>query len=189
MPNMMYEENMVVPYDFDDMEINEALADFHHESIELLERRKRQATREKIGLAILACILAICMEILIFHSLWSRGNVFKVVMIITPLLALLISYLLVDLKYKTFDLEDGFFHRDFQFAFENKLVYIFKGQFERITKIEKDWIYVIVGNYLWRVKNMLQTVSELEGKKVLLVLVRNLYDDDAPYDCVYVKQI
>ena len=33
MPNMMYEENMVVPYDFDDMEINEALADFHRESI------------------------------------------------------------------------------------------------------------------------------------------------------------
>lgn len=38
-------------------------------------------------------------------------------------------------------------------------------------------------------KPMLQTVSELEGKKVLLVLVRNLYDDDTPYDCVYVKQI
>ena len=180
-------EYKVVPYKFDDAEINLALEEMNHSSRALVSKCKNQLFLLKVLLVLSAILLTTLFEYMMFVSLWYREPIFKAVMIFTPLLAGIIGYLIANIIDKTFDLNYGLFHSEYQFAYEKKSIYSFKGIFKGIYSEEKLWNNIIAGNYIWRMRNKTTDLKGLEGKEVLLLLTRNFFDDDVDYECVYVK--
>lgn len=191
MPNMSdeYVKNKVYPYMFDDEEINSALADLNRNSCQMLAKCKKQLMLMKVLLAACAFLLTAFFEYMMFVSLWYREPLFKFIMMFTPVLAGVIGYLAANIMDKTFDLNYGLFNSEFQYAYDNKFIYAFKGEFQHIHSEEKLWINIIAGNYIWRIRNKMLDLKELEGKEVLLLLTRNYFDDDVDFECVYMKGI
>ena len=190
MPNKTdYIENKVVPYRFDDEEINSALAALNRTSHATVQKCKKQIMLLKVLLVLSAFLLTALMEYMMFVSLWYRDPVFKAVMIFTPLLAGLIGYLTANIIDRTFDLKYGLYNSEFQYAYDNKFIYAFKGEFQHIHSEDKLWTNIIAGNYIWRVRNKMLDLKGLEGREVLMLLTRNYFDDDVDFECVYVKAI
>ena len=190
MPNKTdYIENKVVPYRFDDEEINSALAALNRTSHATVQKCKKQIMLLKVLLVLSAFLLTALMEYMMFVSLWYRDPVFKAVMISTPLLAGLIGYLTAKIIDRTFDLKYGLYNSEFQYAYENNFIYAFRGVFKGVQSDEKLWVNVITGDFIWRVRDKVQDLRALEGKEVLLLLTRNYFDDDVDFECVYVKAI
>jgi len=191
MPNMPeeYRENKVFHYTFDDEEINSALADLNRNSCQMLAKCKKQLLLLKVLLAVCALLLTASFEYMMFVSLWYREPIFKFVMIFTPVLAGVIGYLAANILDKTFDLNYGLFNSEFQNAYDSKYIYAFRGELQHIHSEEKLWTNVIVGNYIWRVRNKLLDLKGMEGKEVFMLLIRNYFDDDVDFECVYMKGI
>ena len=191
MPNdsLEYIEHKVVPYRFDDEEINTVLADYNRNSCQMVERCKKQLMMLKVLLVVAAFLLTAFFEYMMFVSLWYREPVFKIVMIFTPVLAGIIGYLAASIIDRTFDLKYGLFNSEFQYAYDNKFIYKFKGIFQNVHSDEELWTNIIVGNYIWRVRNKMLELKSFEGKEVLLLLTRNFFDDDVDFECIYVKAV
>ena len=191
MPNKSeeLEEQKVIPYGFDDEEINSALAELNRTSHAMVMKYKKQIMVLKVLLVLSAILLTVMLEYMMFVSLWYREPIFKFVMIFTPALAGSIGYLAADIIDRTFDLKYGLFNNEFQFAYENKYIYKFKGVFQSVHSDEKLWTNIIAGNYIWRVRNKVQDLKVFEGKEVLLLMTRNFFDDDVDFECVYIKAI
>ena len=189
MPNdsLEYIEHKVVPYRFDDEEINSVLADYNRNSCQMVEKCKKQLMLLKVLLVVAAFLLTAFFEYMMFVSLWYREPVFKIVMIFTPVLAGIIGYLAASIIDRTFDLKYGLFNSEFQYAYDNKFIYAFKGIFQNVHSDEELWTNIIVGNYIWRVRNKMLELKGFEGKEVLLLMTRNFFDDDVDFECVYVK--
>ena len=191
MPNdsLEYTEHKVVPYRFDDEEINSVLADYNRNSCQMVEKCKKQLMILKVLLVVAAFLLTAFFEYMMFISLWYREPVFKIVMIFTPVLAGIIGYLAASIIDRTFDLKYGLFNSAFQYAYDNKFIYAFKGIFQNVHSDEELWTNIIVGNYIWRVRNKMLELKSFEGKEVLLLLTRNFFDDDVDFECVYIKAV
>ena len=191
MPNdsLEYTEHKVVPYRFDDEEINSVLADYNRNSCQMVEKCKKQLMMLKVLLVVAAFLLTAFFEYMMFVSLWYREPVFKIVMIFTPVLAGIIGYLAASIIDRTFDLKYGLFNSEFQYAYDNKFIYTFKGIFQNVHSDEELWTNIIVGNYIWRVRNKMLELKSFEGKEVLLLLTRNFFDDDVDFECIYVKAV
>lgn len=191
MPNMPdeYAQNKVFSYRFDDEEINAALADLNRNSCQTLAKCKKQLMLLKVLLVVCAFLLTASFEYLMFVSLWYRETIFKFVMIFTPVLAGVIGYLAANILDKTFDINYGLFNSEFQYAYDNKFIYAFKGEFQHVHSEEKLWTNIIAGNYIWRVRNKILDLKGMEGKEVLMLLTRNYFDDDVDFECVYVKVV
>ena len=181
--------NKVFPYRFDDEEINSALAEFNRKSCLTIQKCKKQLFVLKCVLVICAFLLTALFEYMMFVSLWYREPIFKIVMILTPVLAGVIGYLIVLIIDKTFDLTHGLYNSEFQYAYENRLLYAFKGEFQHIHSEDKLWTNIIAGNYIWRVRNKMLDLKGLEGKEALMLLTRNYLDDDVDFECVYMKGV
>ena len=110
-------------------------------------------------------------------------------MIFTPILAGVIGYLASMIIDKTFDLRFGLFNTEFQYAYDNKFIYAFQGEFQHIHSEEKLWTNIIAGNYIWRVRNKILDLRGMEGKEVMMFLTRNYFDDDVDFECVYLKAV
>ena len=110
-------------------------------------------------------------------------------MIFTPVLAGVIGYLVANILDKTFDINYGLFNSEFQYAYDNKFIYAFKGEFQHIHSEDKFWTNIIAGNYIWRVRNKMLDLKGMEGKEVLMLLTRNYFDDDVDFECVYMKVV
>ena len=125
MPNdsLEYIEHKVVPYRFDDEEINSVLADYNRNSCQMVEKSKKQLMMLKVLLVVVAFLLTAFFEYMMFVSLWYREPVFKSVMIFTPILAGIIGYLAASIIDRTFDLKYGLFNSEFQYAYDNKFIY------------------------------------------------------------------
>ena len=191
MPNnsLEYIEHKVVPYRFDDEEINSMLADLNRYSCQTLAKCKKQLMLLKVLLVVCAFLLTASFEYLMFVSLWYREMIFKFVMIFTPVLAGVIGYLVANILDKTFDINYGLFNSEFQYAYDNKFIYAFKGEFQHIHSEDKFWTNIIAGNYIWRVRNKMLDLKGMEGKEVLMLLTRNYFDDDVDFECVYMKLV
>lgn len=191
MPNQSreFEEPRVIPYIFDDEEINSALAELNRISCATMLRYSRQSLALKILLILAGLIFTIGLEYAMFTSLWYREPIFKFVMIFTPALAGGVGYLLSDIIDRTFDLKYGLFHHEFQFAYENKFFYEFEGTFRAVYREEKNWTDILVGEGIWRVRNKVQDLQAFEGQEVRLLLTRNFFDDAITFECVYVKAL
>ena len=184
-----YGRNKVFHYAFDDEDINSALAELNRQSCQTIQKCKKQLFVLKFVLVICAFLLTILFEYMMFMSLWYREFIFQVVMIFTPILAGVIGYLASLIIDKTFDLRFGLFNSEFQYAYNNKFIYAFQGEFQHIHSEEKLWINIIAGNYIWRVRNKMLDLREMEGKEVLMLLTRNYFDDEVDFECVYLKAI
>lgn len=182
-----YVMNKVVPYRFDDDEINTALADLNRVSCATVQKCKKQILFLKVLLILSFFLLTALIEYMMFVSLWYMDPVFKGIMIFTPLLAGTIGYLAADIIDRSFDLKYGLFNSEFQYAYENNFIYLFRGEFQGIQNDEKLWTNVIAGDFIWRVRNKMQNLQEMEGKEVFLLLTRNYFDDDVDFECIYVK--
>lgn len=191
MPNITeeYLENKVVPYRFDDEEINSALDELIQNSRNMIMKSRKQVMLLKVLLVVSAFLLTVLFEYMMFISLWYREPFFKIIMIFTPVLAGGIGYLAASILDKTFDLKHGLFNHEFQYAYESKFIYAFQGMFQNVHSEEELWTNVIVGNYIWRVRNKMLEFKSFEGKKVQLLLTRNFFDDDVSFECVYVKAL
>lgn len=191
MPNKSeeLEEQKVIPYGFDDEEINSTLAELNRTSHAMVMKYKKQIMVLKVLLVLSAILLTVMLEYMMFVSLWYREPIFKFVMIFTPALAGSIGYLAADIIDRTFDLKYGLFNNEFQFAYENKYIYKFKGVFQSVHSDEKLWTNIIAGNYIWRVRSKVQDLKVFEGKMVMLLLTRVFYDDDVDYECIYIKEV
>lgn len=191
MPNMVddYGRNKVFPYRFDDEEINSALAELNRRSCQTIQKCKKQLFIIKFALVLCAFLLTAFIEYMMFVSLWHRESIFKIIMIFTPVLAGVIGYLAALIIDKTFDLKYGLFNSEFQYAYDNKFIYAFKGEFQHIHSEDKLWTNIIAGNYIWRVRNKMLDLKGLEGREVLMLLTRNYFDDDVDFECVYLKSI
>ena len=183
-----YTVNKVVPYRFDDEEINSALAELNRKSCATVSKCKKQIFMLKGLLLISAFLLTTLLEYMMFESLWYRAAIFKGVMIFTPVLAAFIGYMVATVIDKTFDLNYGLFNSEFQYAYENKFIYVFKGAFQGVQSVEKYWTNIIAGDYTWRVRDMIQDFGPFENKDVLLFLTRAFYDDEVDFECVLVKE-
>lgn len=168
-------------------EINSALAELNRTSHTMVIKYKKQIIVLKVLLVLAAILLTVMLEYMMFVSLWYREPIFKFVMIFTPALAGSIGYLAADIIDRTFDLKYGLFNSEFQYAYDNKFIYAFRGVFQSIHSDEKLWTNIIAGNYIWRVRNKMQDLKVFEGKEVLLLLTRNFFDDDVDFECVYIK--
>ena len=184
-----YIENKVVPYRFDDEEINSLLAELNRKSFVTVSKCKKQIFMLKGVLVLSAFLLTTLFEYLMFESLWYREAIFKGVMIFTPVLASVIGYLIANIIDKTFDLNYGLFNSEFQYAYENKFIYVFTGFFQGVHSREKNWTNIIAGDYVWRVRDMIQDFSLFENREVQLFLTRAFYDDNIDFECVLVKEI
>ena len=184
-----YGRNKVFHYAFDDEDINSALAELNRQSCQTIQKCKKQLFVLKFVLVICAFLLTILFEYMMFMSLWYREFIFQVVMIFTPILAGVIGYLASLIIDKTFDLRFGLFNSEFQYAYDNKFIYAFQGEFQHIHSEEKLWTNIIAGNYIWRVRNKMLDLSMMEGKEVLMLLTRNYFDDDVDFECVYLKAV
>lgn len=177
----------VIPYQFDDEEINVALAEIDRMSRTMVVKCKKQLLLLKVLLVVSGILLTALFEYMMFVSLWYMEPIFKAVMIFTPVLAGVIGYLAANIIDRTFDLNFGLFHSEYQFAYEKQFIYSFRGVFQGVNSQEKLWTNIIAGNYIWRVRNKMLAFKEFEGKEVLLLLTRNFFDDDVDFECVYVK--
>ena len=184
-----YGRNKVFHYLFDDEDINSALAELNRQSCQTIQKCKKQLFVLKFVLVICAFLLTILFEYMMFMSLWYREFIFQVVMIFTPILAGVIGYLVSLIIDKTFDLRFGLFNTEFQYAYDNKFIYAFQGEFQHIHSEEKLWTNIIAGNYIWRVRNKILDLRGMEGKEVMMLLTRNYFDDDVDFECVYLKAI
>ena len=184
-----YGRNKVFHYAFDDEDINSALAELNRQSCQTIQKCKKQLFVLKFVLVICAFLLTILFEYMMFMSLWYREFIFQVVMIFTPILAGVIGYLASLIIDKTFDLRFGLFNSEFQYAYDNKFIYAFQGEFQHIHSEEKLWTNIIAGNYIWRVRNKMLDLRGLEGKEVLMLLTRNYFDDEVDFECVYLKAV
>lgn len=184
-----YGRNKVFHYAFDDEDINSALAELNRQSCQTIQKCKKQLFVLKFVLVICAFLLTIIFEYMMFMSLWYREFIFQVVMIFTPILAGVIGYLASLIIDKTFDLRFGLFNSEFQYAYDNKFIYAFQGEFQHIHSEEKLWTNIIAGNYIWRVRNKMLDLRGLEGKEVLMLLTRNYFDDEVDFECVYLKAV
>ena len=155
----------------------------------MVEKCKKQLMILKVLLVVAAFLLTAFFEYMMFVSLWYREPVFKIVMIFTPVLAGIIGYLAASIIDRTFDLKYGLFNSEFQYTYDNKFIYAFKGIFQNVYSDEELWTNIIVGNYIWRVRNKMLELKGFEGKEVLLLLTRNFFDDDVDFECVYIKVI
>lgn len=177
----------VVPYYFDNEDINAALAERNDSSCLTVAKFKKHLLVLKITLILAGILLTAMFEYMMFVSLWYRDPIFKGVMIFTPVLAGVIGCLVANVIDKTFDLNYGLFNSEFQFAYEKKYIYSFKGIFRGVQNEEKFWRNIIVGDYIWRIRDKVLNLKDLEGKEVILLLTRNFFDDDVDFECVYVK--
>ena len=184
-----YGRNKVFHYAFDDEDINSALAELNRQSCQTIQKCKKQLFVLKFVLVICAFLLTILFEYMMFMSLLYREFIFQVVMIFTPILAGVIGYLVSLIIDKTFDLRFGLFNSEFQYAYDNKFIYAFQGEFQHIHSEEKLWTNIIAGNYIWRVRNKMLDLRGLEGKEVLMLLTRNYFDDEVDFECVYLKAV
>ena len=184
-----YGRNKVFHYAFDDEDINSALAELNRQSCQTIQKCKKQLFVLKFVLVICAFLLTILFEYMMFMSLWYREFIFQVVMIFTPILAGVIGYLVSLIIDKTFDLRFGLFNTEFQYAYDNKFIYAFQGEFQHIHSEEKLWTNIIAGNYIWRVRNKMLDLRGMEGKEVMMLLTRNYFDDDVDFECVYLKAV
>ena len=184
-----YGRNKVFHYAFDDEDINSALAELNRQSCQTIQKCKKQLFVLKFVLVICAFLLTILFEYMMFMSLWYREFIFQVVMIFTPILAGVIGYLASLIIDKTFDLRFGLFNSEFQYAYDNKFIYAFQGEFQHIHSEEKLWTNIIAGNYIWRVRNKILDLRGMEGKEVIMLLTRNYFDDDVDFECVYLKAV
>ena len=184
-----YGRNKVFHYAFDDEDINSALAELNRQSCQTIQKCKKQLFVLKFVLVICAFLLTILFEYMMFMSLWYREFIFQVVMIFTPILAGVIGYLVSLIIDKTFDLRFGLFNTEFQYAYDNKFIYAFQGEFQYIHSEEKLWTNIIAGNYIWRVRNKILDLRGMEGKEVIMLLTRNYFDDDVDFECVYLKAV
>lgn len=190
MPNSQegHMKNVVFHYTFDDEEINDALAELNRNSRQLIEKCRKQLMVLKVLLVLCAFLFTSLFEYMMFMSLWYREPLFKIIMIFTPVLAGVIGYLVANIMDQTFDLNFGLFNSEFQYAYENKFIYAFKGELKSVHSDEKHWTNIIVDHYIWRVRNKMLDLKEMEGKEVVLLLTRNFFDDDVDFECVYVKE-
>ena len=184
-----YSRNKVFYYAFDDEDVNSALAELNRQSCQTIQKCKKQLFVLKFVLVICAFLLTILFEYMMFMSLWYREFIFQVVMVFTPILAGVIGYLASLIIDKTFDLRFGLFNSEFQYAYDNKFIYAFQGEFQHIHSEEKLWTNIIAGNYIWRVRNKMLDLRGLEGKEVLMLLTRNYFDDEVDFECVYLKTV
>ena len=184
-----YGRSKVFHYAFDDEDINSALAELNRQSCQTIQKCKKQLFVLKFVLVICAFLLTILFEYMMFMSLWYREFIFQVVMIFTPILAGVIGYLVSLIIDKTFDLRFGLFNSEFQYAYDNKFIYAFQGEFQHIHSEEKLWTNIIAGNYIWRVRNKMLDLRGMEGKEVMMLLTRNYFDDDVDFECVYLKAV
>lgn len=184
-----YIEHKVIPYRFNDENINEILAEYNKNSCHLVKKYKKQLMMLKVLLVAAAFLLTAVFEYMMFESLWYREPVFQIVMIFTPVLAGTIGYLAALIIDRTFDIRHGLFNSEFQYAYENKYIYVFKGTFQNVHSDEELWTNIIVGDYIWRVRNKVLEWRSFEGKEVLLLLIRNFFDDDVDFECVHIKSI
>ena len=184
-----YSRNKVFYYAFDDEDVNSALAELNRQSCQTIQKCKKQLFVLKFVLVICAFLLTILFEYMMFMSLWYREFIFQVVMIFTPILAGVIGYLVSLIIDKTFDLRFGLFNTEFQYAYDNKFIYAFQGEFQHIHSEEKLWTNIIAGNYIWRVRNKILDLRGMEGKEVMMLLTRNYFDDDVDFECVYLKAV
>ena len=183
-----YVDNKVVPYRFDDEEINSLLAELNKESFATVSKCKKQILMLKGLLVISAFLLTSLLEYMMFESLWFREPIFKGVMIFTPVLAAFIGYMIATVIDKTFDLNYGLFNSAFQYAYENKFIYVFRGAFQGVQSVEKYWTNIVAGDYIWRVRNTIQDYGLFDNKDVLLFLTRAFYDDEFDFECVLMKE-
>ena len=179
----------VIPYQFDDEEINVALAEIDRMSRTMVVKCKKQLLLLKALLVVSGILLTALFEYMMFVSLWYMKPIFKAVMIFTPVLAGVIGYLAANIIDRTFDLNFGLFHSEYQFAYEKQFIYSFRGVFQGVHSQEKLWTNIIAGNYIWRVRNKMLEFKEFDGKEVILLLTRNFFDDDVDFECVYMKGI
>ena len=184
-----YARNKVFHYAFDDEDINSALAELNRQSCQTIQKCKKQLFVLKFVLVTCAFLLTILFEYMMFMSLWYREFIFQVVMIFTPILAGVIGYLVSLIIDKTFDLRFGLFNTEFQYAYDNKFIYAFQGEFQHIHSEEKLWTNIIAGNYIWRVRNKILDLRGMEGKEVMMLLTRNYFDDEVDFECVYLKAV
>ncbi len=183
-----YITNKVVPYKFDDEEINSLLAELNRKSFATVSKCKKQIFILKGLLVLSAFLLTVLLEYMMFESLWYREPVFKVVMIFTPVLAAFIGYMIAVVIDKTFDLNYGLFNSEFQYAYDNKFIYVFKGAFHGVQSVEKHWTNIVAGEYCWRVRDKIQDFRAFENKNVLLFLTRAFYDDEFDFECVLMRE-
>ena len=179
----------VMPYQFDDEEINVALAEIDRMSRTMVVKCKKHLLLLKVLLVVSGILLTVLFEYMMFVSLWYREPIFKAVMIFTPVLAGGIGYLAANIIDRTFDLNFGLFHSEYQFAYEKQFIYSFRGVFQGVHSQEKLWTNIIAGNYIWRVRNKMLEFKEFDGKEVILLLTRNFFDDDVDFECVYMKVV
>ena len=82
--SLEYIEHKVIPYRFDDDEINFVLAELNRKSCQTIQRCKKQLFILKFVLVLCAFLLTALFEYMMFVSLWYREPIFKIVMIFTP---------------------------------------------------------------------------------------------------------
>ena len=95
----------VIPYQFDDEEINDALAEIDRMSRTMVVKCKKQLLLLKVLLVVSGILLTALFEYMMFVSLWYMEPIFKAVMIFTPvfipgstIIAFLSKYLIMALR-------------------------------------------------------------------------------------------